>query len=809
MSDLKEKDPENEGSGQEEIESPTDGPPPDWMKTATSSAGSSFSDDEAPDWLKNIRAGKSTETEAEASEGDSAGAAEDDGLSDLERLLAEEGIDLTGVEDERPEEAEGMSVKDWMIATSDDEIIRKRIGAEPGEEPVPPPAPEPEPAEPAPQPEPPLAEPAPVPEPVWAAGDQDVVEEELPDWLREISDEVETSPPLETAPEPIAAVEEVEDDKMVVDEDLPDWLREVSAEVSAASPSVAPEPEPVSAVEEADLDQAAEIFEGEDLPDWLQGLSDEPAAAVEPEAAAPVTEEVVEEEMADWLQEVSDDAAQEVEEIVTATTDEDKLVVADELPSWLREVDETAEELPPTFDQVAPEPIVSEVGEDETSIEEEVPDWLQEAEDSSLEEEDFGPQFEAAPPSYRVTDSTDTIDEENLPDWLRDVQEDESEAVSESLLAEVTMAEDIDTAEEEDFLPDWLKEVQEEETPPEPAPEPALPVEPTPTPPTPEDELEEELPSWLQEAAAESVEASFEAEAVAESTDLEEMEEGELPDWLQEVQVAEEEPFEPSEPSPDELFTGEPGEEPEAMEEGLPDWLREVQEEELELPVVEEADLVAAVVPELTPEYAIEESLIEEKELPDWLQVEEEPEPEAEPVAIPPEPEPEVIEGAPLAPTPEEVAPAVEAVPAAKSISDLPDWLQKLREGDVEEEEVAPVEPLPKPAVVEPFAEVVSEPELATKPLAEPEVSVPEDASERLEMARLARDTGNIVEAVQFYESLVSSGLHLDRVIEDMQQTVKSYPANASLYQVMGDAMMKDGRLQSALDAYRQALTKL
>lgn len=48
-------------------------------------------------------------------------------LSDLERLLAEEGIDLHAVADEPPAEARGMSAKEWLIASSDDELIRKGV----------------------------------------------------------------------------------------------------------------------------------------------------------------------------------------------------------------------------------------------------------------------------------------------------------------------------------------------------------------------------------------------------------------------------------------------------------------------------------------------------------------------------------------------------------------------------------------------------------------------------------------------------------------------------------------------------------
>ncbi len=158
----------------------------------------------------------------------------------------------------------------------------------------------------------------------------------------------------------------------------------------------------------------------------------------------------------------------------------------------------------------------------------------------------------------------------------------------------------------------------------------------------------------------------------------------------------------------------------------------------------------------------------------------------------------------------------------------VPDWLKKLREG--EEEKVTPTAaPAPQPVVkvTPPAPKPVSpEPKPAPKPtppapkpapvvaeVEEAEVQVeevlPGDADERLKLARLARDRGEIEEAVHTYDTLVSRGILLDKIIEDLEQTIKSYPSNFLLYQLMGDAMMKDGRLQSALDAYRQALAKL
>jgi hypothetical protein len=232
MSDLSDVTPEND-SGEPEIESPFDGPMPDWMKVAASSSGgSSLDEDKVPDWLQSIRTGQGEPSAGgeETPPGPKASAVEtpaaDDGMSDLERLLAEEGIDLGTVAEERPEGAEAMSARDWLISTSDDELVRKRLDTEPVEEaPAPPPAPEPEPEAPP---------PAPVPEPVATV--DEVVEEELPDWLQDVSAD-ETLPaerppsvppptpePVSPVPEPVATIDD--DDKMVVAEDLPDWLQE-------------------------------------------------------------------------------------------------------------------------------------------------------------------------------------------------------------------------------------------------------------------------------------------------------------------------------------------------------------------------------------------------------------------------------------------------------------------------------------------------------------------------------------------------------------------------------------------------------
>src|SRR5262245_65588177 len=93
-----------------DIESPSEGPTPDWMRLATSGSGSpSLSEENTPDWLKKIRSGKDTPKQgaAKAPKKTPELPKEDPyaGMSDLERLLAEEGIDLGTVSEERPEGA--------------------------------------------------------------------------------------------------------------------------------------------------------------------------------------------------------------------------------------------------------------------------------------------------------------------------------------------------------------------------------------------------------------------------------------------------------------------------------------------------------------------------------------------------------------------------------------------------------------------------------------------------------------------------------------------------------------------------------
>jgi hypothetical protein len=841
MSDSNKNDP-----SENEIESPVDGPIPDWMRMATASSSSpSLTEETTPDWLKAIQSGKSpskSEPAPEPAETEDSYA----GMSDLERLLAEEGIDLGSVAEERPSGASGMSVRDWMISTSEDEMIRKKVGAEPLEE----------------------EEEALIPEPAETedsyAGMSDLerllaeegidlgsVAEERPsgasgmsvrDWMISTSEDEMIrkkvgAEPLEEEEEalipeePIPAAQPVqakEDDKMVVEEDLPDWLREVDLEEET---SAVPAPTTASGYDD-------KIVAEEDLPDWLRDTEEEPTPiefggdeglpdwlrdTEEEEAEAPVgaaiseagsedDKMIVEDDLPDWLRDVEEEPASVSEPVAAVTAKDDKLVVEEDLPDWLRDVEE--ESLAPSFAETV---AATEAGD--LVAEEELPDWLRDVQEEEAEEIPVAAALE--------TDEEDLmLDKDDLPDWLKEVQ---AEADKEPPVAEAMMAGTAAEFTDED-LPDWLREVEEEE------------VEPAASTPllsgldTSDRMIDEGLPDWLREVEEEE---TPEPEGVVANDGLVAREE--LPDWLSEVQTAEDEAFEPSEPSPEEPA--------EVVEEDLPDWLREVEEEvpvealdlveaeaETEGEVeTEEMEVEPAVTAVAAPSLVSDSGLIEEEELPDWLRQveetrdlagEEEPEeaiaPALEEAAAPAvaagvfatteavveeavvaEPEPE--------PVPVSVAPVASPLPQPVSTAEMPDWLKKLREG---QEETPPTPaPIPTPVSVATAQPVVIPRPVAPEPapvVAEVQPKAPVvDADKLLEMARIARAKGNLDESVSMYDNLIASGIHLDSVIEDMRQSIKAFPANHLLYQIMGDAMMKDGRLQAALDAYRQGLARL
>lgn len=808
-------------------------------------------------------------------------------MSDLERLLAEEGIDLGSVPEERPSEAGGMSARDWLISTSSDELIRNKLGAEPLPTPTLPPSPAP------------LASPPP------PVDDKMVVEEDLPDWLQEIAEE-SAAPGADL----FAGSEPAEDDQLVVRDELPDWLQDIAEE------STEPEPVPMSLpglletpLTSSSVDDGT-VVESE-LPDWLRDIGDE-APTVISQALPPVSSQpaaegglIVEEELPDWLRQVEEEPAPSepaqtgLDDLASAAPifNEDKMVVQEDLPDWLREVEaetpagETAATagLTDWLPEASVEPAggqadlaVPLLEADKMVVEEDLPDWLREVEAKEVE---GGLLLDTVRDELISGGGEPGLPEADLPDWLREVET--TEIAAEELPSYETAAQglpepaapvDLEHLDvEEEDLPDWLREVQAEADATPPARTAAEPLPPS------LDAgkvgadmiIEEELPDWLREAQEEltSLPPEEKPPMAAFELETERPAEEELPDWLQEVDTDFDELFEPSEPSP-EVFADALPEDDLIIADELPDWLREVEEEppapalqpeipvtegelpdwlrgvEAELPtlagetlepiapagpfdeVINQAELpdwLRGVETELPAAPAETPEPVEQAELPDWLrQVETETVSGEELIAVA-EPEPAImIPSQPVeaeavtveAPAPlvaETPAPAVtEAAavevpatpvietPVAAALAGIPDWLQKLRE-------VEP-EPAPTPVLIQPVAAPtpVMAAQAAPRPaVAPPNPEWPADADEQLKLARTARDKGEWDQAIAIYDSLVAKGVYLNKIIEDMQQAIKTQATNYLLYQLMGDAMMRDGRLQSALNAYREALTRL
>jgi Flp pilus assembly protein TadD len=86
---------------------------------------------------------------------------------------------------------------------------------------------------------------------------------------------------------------------------------------------------------------------------------------------------------------------------------------------------------------------------------------------------------------------------------------------------------------------------------------------------------------------------------------------------------------------------------------------------------------------------------------------------------------------------------------------------------------------------------------------------LPKDPAVRLEMAHAVLNAGDWPEALAIYGTLVTSAELLDEVIGNLEQGVRAHPDDPAGYQLLGDACMRDGRLQDALRAYRTALAKL
>ncbi|HRF96417.1 MAG TPA: tetratricopeptide repeat protein, partial [Aggregatilineales bacterium] len=165
-------------------------------------------------------------------------------------------------------------------------------------------------------------------------------------------------------------------------------------------------------------------------------------------------------------------------------------------------------------------------------------------------------------------------------------------------------------------------------------------------------------------------------------------------------------------------------------------------------------------------------------DLPDWLR---ETEDEA-PVIMADEPLPDWLNEAGI-----------------ENTEDVPDWLlETVGEEQAPVPVFTPPAPTPAPVVIKPQS-----------PAPVPTGNI--NASQVLQQARAQVQSGDIEGGLGAYEAVIRANTALDMVVSDLSEMVKQEgnKTNASIYRVLGDGLMRQGRLQQALDSYRRALNLL
>ncbi len=345
-----------------------------------------------------------------------------------------------------------------------------------------------------------------------------------------------------------------------------------------------------------------------------------------------------------------------------------------------------------------------------------------------------------------------------------------------------------------------------------------------------EPESSEDALSWLQALSAEEtedIESEIEAQAVERIDQFEPTAEREMPD-LDEVEPEPVESPEALDVEPfgwtafeDEVVPGE-GEMAEEAEvafgfthfdeaEDMP----EAEAEALEVEQQAEAALQAEVEAELPPDYVSTSTQ-------PVTEMEALPESEEEKIVEPPvEPPVELeIESAepemPIAEPEEKAQPPVE-VPSDEDLS-APERVA------LEPEEVAEsateVEAAPSAETEEgPEPEGLQEPRPAAQASELTEDELDEmraytekhegDEGARLALARALWKVDEIDEAMDHYEALVQSRDKMDEVLTDLERYLETRPDSGSLLRTLGDAYMKEGDLDQALDFYNRAMDLL
>jgi tetratricopeptide (TPR) repeat protein len=381
-------------------------------------------------------------------------------------------------------------------------------------------------------------------------------------------------------------------------------------------------------------------------------------------------------------------------------------------------------------------------------------------------------------PDY-LAEEEDEIVQAQLPDWLIEQVGTPPTAQPPSTPTQAPLIDEIVEPPAVE-MPDWLTEDIDENTNLDfesifDDVEPALNIASSTTPRISTDEIEiDSTDPWVE---------AFEMERKQGLDDI-----NRIPDWYAEKlgQSVESADFEEAAPAPmvTPAATGSlaaaqlPAESelPEGELQAMPSWLADIAAAPAPVPAVDAPVTAADFTPisqpvDGLPDWLTEPMVVEAVDLPDWISE------------------------------------------SGVNPDDIPDWLKETM--DTEETPVAPVEQ--PAAVVQPVpvqtapVVVVSSPPAPVSPAIVPAAAAAINVADALQAAREEFRAGNIEVALYNYEAVVRANTSLDAVVGDLGSALRdeTHKKNPAVYRVLGDGLMRQGKLQEALDTYRKALNLL
>ena len=612
------------------------------------------------------------------------------------------------------------------------------------------------------------------------------------DWLNELS---ESSPEPESAAIPV--------------DDIPAWLQEPVAE----------EPAPLATTPAEEIPAQAPVDEAPAAPSVANAVVDDTIGTLGTSSAE-------QDAALNWLEQLAAKQGANPDELIT-----DPNARTEAAPEWVQQaqdVSETAPQLPVESTPAATNDDLDWINElSESSPEPEsaaipaddIPAWLQEpvAEESAplattpAEEIPAQAPVDEAPaaPSAANAVVDDTIgtlgtssaEQDAALNWLEQLAAKQGANPDELIT---------DPNARTEAAPEWVQQAQDvSETTSQPAveaapaseapaavpsvekPQAEAPAEKTAVTPTPS--ADDDVPAWLRDDDDMEDMSTWESaveETPAETLPAEVAEEQLLAEKAEErlaYEAPSAEPTPPTPPTPAEPVA--PVEAPVPAVSGeTPDWLQEMAKEEQQAEPTSEPQAIP-------PAQATED-------LPDWLS------------GAAQESAPPIQENAPHQETEkkpdfsdwlEEDKPKLEKVPeaSAEKKHDFSKWLEE------DKKQVAPTkkddwQPTAKKKPAKP------------EPAPEPPVKLPPRRKVQrmnttmlrditLMSAQAAMREGNISAALAEYGKLIKKKRLLDETIYDLREALYDYPIDISIWQMLGDAYMRAGQLQEAINAYTKA----